>query len=208
MASGGIMVGGDPAAPHSSALHPFEDNPAAIWGDVEVANVKVRSEFGQLPLGARLEVDEPEILVLNLSSQEQECSSSRQEGQVSSAASESQHGQWMHCRLGDNSLHRKCGADVRSRVDIEAAVGRPRGMKGGSGKADFSAALNMEFSDGWVLSQPAKNFDPTLRNAHTHHITLVDADVTQIPNGFQVTGTATFTLNGGPAPTIVAHHLW
>jgi len=77
-------------------------------------------------------------------------------------------------------------------------------LKRDATKADFSAALNMEFSDGWVLSQPARNFDPTLRNAHTHHITLVDADVMQIPNGFQITGTATFTLNGGPAPTSVA----
>jgi hypothetical protein len=77
-------------------------------------------------------------------------------------------------------------------------------LKKDSTKADFSAALNMEFSDGWVLTTGKMNFDPTVRGAHTHHITLVDADVTQIANGFQVTGTATFTLNGGPAPTSVA----
>ncbi len=72
-------------------------------------------------------------------------------------------------------------------------------------KADFSAALNMEFSDGWVLTKTGGNgnFDPAARGAHTHHITLVDADVTQITNGFKVTGTAMFTLNGGPAPATV-----
>ena len=71
-------------------------------------------------------------------------------------------------------------------------------------KADFSAALNMVLSDGWVLTKGNMNFDPTARGAHTHHISLVDADVTEIPNGFRVTGTAQFTLNGGPAPTTIA----
>ena len=72
-----------------------------------------------------------------------------------------------------------------------------------SGKADFSAALNMEFSDGWVLTTGKMNFDPNGRGAHTHHITLVDAEVTPIANGFQITGPATFTLNGGPAPATI-----
>jgi hypothetical protein len=71
-------------------------------------------------------------------------------------------------------------------------------------KADFSAELNMEFSDGWVLSVNKGNFDPTMRNAHTHHITLTDVDVAPIANGFQVTGIATFTLSGNPAPPTVA----
>ena len=71
------------------------------------------------------------------------------------------------------------------------------------GKADFYAALNMELSDGWVITENNKNFDPTARNAHTHHITLVNAEVTPIANGFQVKGTAAFTLNGGPAPVTI-----
>lgn len=62
----------------------------------------------------------------------------------------------------------------------------------------------MEFSDGWVLTTGQGNFDPTARGAHTHHITLSDGDVTQVTGGFQVTGPATFTLNGGPAPTTVS----
>jgi hypothetical protein len=40
-------------------------------------------------------------------------------------------------------------------------------------------------------------------NAHTHHITLVDADVAPIANGFQVTGIATITLSGRQAPAAV-----
>ena len=75
-------------------------------------------------------------------------------------------------------------------------------------KADFSAAVNMEFSDGWVLTHTvppaAPNFDQSNRGAHTHHITLVDGEVTQLANGgFQVTGTATFTLSGNPGPPTV-----
>jgi hypothetical protein len=77
-------------------------------------------------------------------------------------------------------------------------------LKRNGTRADFSAALNMEFSDGWVLSQPTRNFDPTLRNAHTHHITLTDSDVIAIANGFQISGIATFTLSGNPAPATVS----
>jgi hypothetical protein len=71
-------------------------------------------------------------------------------------------------------------------------------VKGDSGKADFSAALNMELSDGWVLTKNMGNFDPNARGAHTHHVTLVDGDVTWITNGFRVTGPAMITLNGKP----------
>ena len=51
-------------------LRSFEDNFAAVWRDIEVANVEVGSDVGQLPLGARLEIDEPEVLMLNIPSQE------------------------------------------------------------------------------------------------------------------------------------------
>jgi hypothetical protein len=66
-----------------------------------------------------------------------------------------------------------------------------------SGKADFSAALTMERSDMGVLQNGASDLNnPTVRNAHTHHITLVGGTVTAIPNGFQVVGKATITANG------------
>jgi len=46
-------------------------------------------------------------------------------------------------------------------------------VKGDSGKADFSAALNMELSDGWVLTKNMGNFDPKMcirdrRTAFSH----------------------------------------
>ncbi|MGA8492592.1 MAG: hypothetical protein WB711_19365 [Terriglobales bacterium] len=73
-------------------------------------------------------------------------------------------------------------------------------LKGNSGKADFFAALNMVLSDGWVLTLGDGNFDPNGRGAHTHHITMLNADVTAITGGFKINGTAIVTLNGSPAP--------
>jgi hypothetical protein len=68
-----------------------------------------------------------------------------------------------------------------------------------SGKADFSTALNMQRTD-YFLIQSATPNTPTGLNYHTHHITMLDADVTSIPGGFQVSGTAVITSNGNPAP--------
>ena len=62
--------------------------------------------------------------------------------------------------------------------------------------ANFSADLNMEESDGWCISQNGSNFDPAARGAHTHHITLANAAVTQTTGGFEVTGSATIMANG------------
>jgi hypothetical protein len=76
-------------------------------------------------------------------------------------------------------------------------------LKRDGSKADFSAALNMEFSDGWVLTPTGGNgnFDPSVRGAHTHHITMTDGEVTRLSNGgFQVYGPAAVTLNGGATP--------
>ena len=74
-------------------------------------------------------------------------------------------------------------------------------LKWDSRKADFSAAVNMELSDGWVMTENNGNFDPNARGAHTHHVTVVDGDVTTTSTGgLLITGTATITLNGNPAP--------
>jgi hypothetical protein len=73
-----------------------------------------------------------------------------------------------------------------------------------TGKVEFSAAVNMELSDGWALTvnkDSTTPFDPKARNAHTHHITMSADQVTELSGGgFQISGTATVTLNGGPTP--------
>ncbi len=74
-------------------------------------------------------------------------------------------------------------------------------MKGkygrGDSKADFSAALTMERSDLGVMQNGGGDLNnPADRMAHTHHITLVDGEVTAITGGIQVTGPATVTANG------------
>ncbi len=67
----------------------------------------------------------------------------------------------------------------------------------GDRKGDFSAALTMERSDLGVIQNGGGDLNnPMGRMAHTHHITMVDGEVTTIPGGIQVTGLATVTANG------------
>ncbi len=76
-------------------------------------------------------------------------------------------------------------------------------VRGNSGKADFSAALNMVRSDLGVMQNGGGDLNnPSNRNAHTHHITLLDATVTATSGGgFQVSGAPAITSNGNfPAP--------
>ena len=84
-------------------------------------------------------------------------------------------------------------------------------LRGKSGMADFSAAMNMETSD-WGITKGIVNPDePMTRGAHTHHITLTKATVSHdtsvcpafapaTSGGFVVTGPANITGNGSPAP--------
>jgi len=67
-------------------------------------------------------------------------------------------------------------------------------LKGEPDKADFSAALTMVHSDLGVTGGDLNT--PKARNAHTHHVTLVDGTVEPLTNGFRVTGTAIITANG------------
>jgi len=73
-------------------------------------------------------------------------------------------------------------------------------VKGEAGTANFSAALTMVHSDLGVTLNNGDLNDPKARNAHTHHITLVDGTVTPLANGFRVSGTATVTGNGNYPP--------
>ena len=96
-------------------------------------------------------------------------------------------------------------------------------VKGRSGLADFSAAMTMQLSDhamdvaianGTVTNGVLTTFDdPETRIPHTHHITMKNATVSNVTGscpvylppvttnpGFMVTGMATITGNGGPAP--------
>jgi hypothetical protein len=80
------------------------------------------------------------------------------------------------------------------------------------GKADFSAFMTMELSDYWLWSSNSDAADPGIRGAHTHHIIMTDAPVTEGATGcpvdspstttrFMVSGPATFiTGNGSPGP--------
>ena len=73
-------------------------------------------------------------------------------------------------------------------------------VRGKSGKGRFIASLLGVRSDLWVLTTDADPANPALRTPHTHHVGLIDADVTLLPNGIRFTGIATITTNGSVAP--------
>ena len=56
-----------------------------------------------------------------------------------------------------------------------------------SGNVDFVALLSMARSEN------------SMREPHTHHLTLTDGQMTALPNGFRISGAASITSNGNPA---------
>lgn len=66
-------------------------------------------------------------------------------------------------------------------------------------KATFTAELTMVRSDEGALAHGGLD-SAAARNAHTHHIKLVNGNVIGINHGFAVTGTATLTANGKTPP--------
>jgi hypothetical protein len=72
-------------------------------------------------------------------------------------------------------------------------------IPGASGKADFRASLLGVRSDLWVL-QNSSTPATAPRSPHTHHVGILNGEVTSIPNGFKVSGTAIITANGSVAP--------
>jgi hypothetical protein len=61
-------------------------------------------------------------------------------------------------------------------------------LLGNSGLGNFSAELNMVRAE-----------NPDNRSAHTHTVTLTNAEVSSLANGFQITGNAIITVNGNLA---------
>lgn len=64
-----------------------------VRGEVEVADLEVVRDVGQLPLGTRLQIQEPEIFMLDFSSQEDKASTSGEERQTASPARKGQRRQ-------------------------------------------------------------------------------------------------------------------
>jgi hypothetical protein len=66
-------------------------------------------------------------------------------------------------------------------------------------KGDFVASLHGVRSDAWALDTNADPADPAVRTPHSHHVGLLDADVTALPNGIRLEGVARITANGSEA---------
>lgn len=60
-------------------------------------------------------------------------------------------------------------------------------LKGHSGRVDFIASLTMVRADN------------TTRSSHTHHVGIIDGQVTPLANGYRITGNAVITGNGTTA---------
>jgi hypothetical protein len=73
-------------------------------------------------------------------------------------------------------------------------------VNGASGKGEFVASLLGVRSDQWLLQTNANPANPALRSPHTHHVGLLDANVSVTPNGVRLIGTAVITTNGAVAP--------
>ena len=106
-------------------LNSFENNVTAVRGDVEIANIKIDGQVGNLPFGTRIEVNRPEILMLNIASQEHQGPSAWKEGKVSGSSCQVQGRQRVWGFFRRDRIHWEGGADVWPRVDHESAVGVP-----------------------------------------------------------------------------------
>ena len=77
-------------------------------------------------------------------------------------------------------------------------------LKGDSGKATFSANINMTHSDYWVMLNPGAaddNSATTGRHPHTHLITVLNATITALAGGgFELSGPVFVTADGNAAP--------
>src|SRR4029079_4634817 len=67
-------------------LHLLDDDVAAVRGDVEVPDLEHRIKIRELPFGAGLEIDRPEVLVSQLAAQRDQRSSIGKEHHVPCAA--------------------------------------------------------------------------------------------------------------------------
>ncbi len=69
-----------------------------------------------------------------------------------------------------------------------------------SGKGEFIGSLLGVRSDLWVIQTNADPANPALRGPHTHHVGLLNAELTVITNGVRLAGNAIITSNGSVAP--------
>ena len=104
-------------------LYALQDQLVSIGRDVEVANVEVGGKIGELALSAGFEIDEPKIFVLDFAAEQDERVSSGEEGDVTSSASERERREYVGGGLRCDGFQSEGGADVRSGVDDELAVG-------------------------------------------------------------------------------------
>jgi hypothetical protein len=93
---------------------PIEDDFTAVSRYVEVADGKLATEIGQLPLASGLEVDEPELLVRDVSFHDHQLIFHAQKGQPPGAPRQYEVRQVVRRRVRIHRLHRKRRTDIRA----------------------------------------------------------------------------------------------
>ena len=106
-------------------LYLLDHDVATVWTDVEITNVEARSEVRELPFGARVEIDCPQILMTQFSSHYDERPPVWEEHNAPGAACECQLRYPVRIAGRGDRFERKRSADIGARKDDDAAVRRP-----------------------------------------------------------------------------------
>ena len=78
-----------------------------------------------MPLGPRVQIDQPEIFMLNLSPQEHKSPTSVKKDQVPGSTRQRQRRQWVRRGIGRDRFHRKSSADVGTGIDSQCCHPAP-----------------------------------------------------------------------------------
>ena len=106
-------------------LDAVEHDFRAVRRDVEVLDDEVARQLAEHALGAALQVDQPQVLVAEVTAQQHQRLAVLQEGDAPCAARQHHTRHRVGTTVGRGRPQRKGRTDVRARVDHELTVRRP-----------------------------------------------------------------------------------
>src|SRR5436305_439007 len=104
-------------------LNAFQYNLTPVRRKIKFPNVEIGREPGQLPLRTGLEINQPEVFVLYLSSEQNQRAASRCEHHMSSSPSEGNGRDVIGSAICVGRFDRKRGTNIGARVKERPAVG-------------------------------------------------------------------------------------
>ena len=97
-------------------LLPIEHDLGTVGRNVEVANHEVRRQYGERPLGARAEIEQPQVFVANLAAENHEPLRVVQKRDAARAAGENDARQWIRPTVRSGCPQREGRTDIRARL--------------------------------------------------------------------------------------------